>query len=158
MREYELVLIIDPELDDTETESLIERVKNSIESNGGEALKVDPWGKKRLAFPIKKNNDGYYVLFIFRSDPAFVPQLSNSFRVIESIIRHMVVLFEGDLDKVLSLREESAPREANTPPRPEAKNEPSPPVTESEDVKSASENPGEDQVGEETAPDNSQHG
>lgn len=155
MREYELVLIFNPELDDTETESLIEGVKNNIESNGGEVLKVDPWGKKRLAFPIKKNNDGYYVLLIFRSEPAFVPQLSNSFRVIESIIRHMVVLFEGDLDKVISLREERSPRETSTSRQLEKENEPVAQDTESEDKDSVSENEGEDQAEEATIPDNS---
>ena len=155
MREYELVLIINPDLDDTETESLIEGVKSNIESNGGEVLKVDPWGKKRLAFPIKKNNDGYYVLLIFRSDPAFVPQLSNSFRVIESIVRHMVVLFEGDLDKVISLREETPPRKTDTPPPPAEENQPVALDTESEDGDSVSENEGEDQAEEKAVPDNS---
>ena len=155
MREYELLLIIDPNLDDTETESLIERVKSNIESNGGEALKVDPWGKKPLAFPIKKNNDGYFVLFIFRSEPAFIPQLSASFRVIESIIRHMVVLFEGDLDKDVSPKEERAARDANTPSRPEAQDEQTPPKTESEEASSTSESPSENQVGEASASDNS---
>ena len=155
MREYELVLIINPELDDTETESLIEGVKNNIESNGGEVLKVDPWGRKRLAFPIKKNSDGYYVLLIFRSEPAFIPQLSNSFRVIESIIRNMVVLFEGDLDKVISLREQTQPRETHTPPPPEEENKPVAQETESEDEDSVSEVEGEDQPEEEAVPDNS---
>ena len=155
MREYELVLIFNPELDDTETESLTEGVKNNIESNGGEVLKVDPWGKKRLAFPIKKNNDGYYVLLIFRSEPAFVPQLSNSFRVIESIIRHMIVLFEGDLENVISLRDERPPRERDTPPPPEEGNEPVAPDTESGDEDSVSENEGENQAEKEAVPDNS---
>ena len=161
MREYELVLIINPELDDTETESLIEGVKSNIESNGGEVLKVDPWGKKRLAFPIKKHNDGYYVLLIFRSEPAFVPQLSNSFRVIESIIRDMVVLFEGDLDKVISLREAHPPREAR-PPRETAtslplkeENEQVALDTESEDEDNVSENGGEDRDETEATPENS---
>ena len=154
MREYELILIINPELDDTETESLIERVKSNIESNGGEALKVDAWGRKPLAFPIKKNNEGYYALFIFRSDPAFVPQLSNSFRVIESIIRHMVVLFEGDLDKVISLKEDSVPREADTHSALEREDEENSPVTDSEGVNNIPDNQGEDQA-EEAVPDNS---
>ena len=155
MREYELVLIINPELDDTETESLIEGVKSNIESNGGEVLKVDPWGKKRLAFPINKNNDGYYVIFVFRSEPAFVPQLSNSFRVIESIIRDMVVLFEGDLDKLIALRDESAPREVETSPPQEEEDGQITLDTESENEDSTSQVEGEDQVGEEAAPDNS---
>lgn len=158
MREYELVLIINPELDDTETESLIEGVKNNIESNDGEVLKVDPWGRRRLAFPIKKNNDGYYVLLIFRSEPVFVLQLSNSFRVIESIIRHMVVNFEGDLDSVISLREERQPRRTDTPPQ--LKEEVAP-VAVSENEDSVSEVESEDQAeeaaipDEEAAPDNS---
>ncbi|MDE0301427.1 MAG: 30S ribosomal protein S6 [Candidatus Poribacteria bacterium] len=155
MREYELVLIINPDLEEAETESLIERIKTNIESNGGEVLKVDAWGRRRLAFPIKKNNDGYYVLLIFKGDPAFVLQLSNSFRVIESIVRHMVVLFEGDLDKVISLREESRPRERMARRPLEAEDQSVAPVTESEDENSVSENEGEDQAKEETVPDNS---
>lgn len=155
MREYELVLIINPELDDTETESLIEGVKSNIESNGGEVLKVDPWGKKRLAFPIKKHNDGYYVLLIFRSEPAFVPQLSNSFRVIESIIRDMVVLFEGDLDKVISLREAHPPRETVTSLPLKEENEQVALDTESEDEDNVSENGGEDRDETEATPENS---
>ena len=155
MREYELVLIINPELDDTETESLIEGVKSNIESNGGEVLKVDPWGKKRLAFPIKKHNDGYYVLLIFRSEPAFVPQLSNSFRVIESIIRDMVVLFEGDLDKVISLREARPPRETVTSLPLKEENEQVALDTESEDEDNVSENGGEDRDETEATPENS---
>ena len=153
MREYELVLIINPELEDTETESLIEGVKGNIESNGGEVLKVDPWGRRRLAFPIKKNNDGYYVLLIFRSEPVYVLQLSNSFRVIESIIRHMVVLFEGDLDNVISLREERRPRQTVARVPLEKEVEQVALDTKSKNDDSVSEVEGEDQVKEEVVPD-----
>lgn len=153
MREYELVLIINPELDDTETESLIEGVTSNIDSNGGEVLKVDPWGRRRLAFPIKKNNDGYYVLLIFRSEPAFVLQLSNSFRVIESIVRHMVVNFEGDLDNVISLREERRPRETDARRRLEEEVAPVAMDSESGTEESVSEVEGEDQAKEEAVPD-----
>ena len=153
MREYELVLIINPELEDTETESLIEGIKGNIESNGGEVLKVDPWGRRRLAFPIKKNNDGYYVLLIFRSEPVYVLQLSNSFRVIESIIRHMVVLFEGDLDNVISLREERRPRQTVARVPLEKEVEQVALDTKSKNDDSVSEVEGEDQVKEEVVPD-----
>ena len=153
MREYELVLIINPELEDTETESLIEGIKGNIESNGGEVLKVDPWGRRRLAFPIKKNTDGYYVLLIFRSEPVYVLQLSNSFRVIESIIRHMVVLFEGDLDNVISLREERRPRQTVARVPLEKEVEQVALDTKSKNDDSVSEVEGEDQVKEEVVPD-----
>ena len=153
MREYELVLIINPELEDTETESLIEGVKGNIESNGGEVLKVDPWGRRRLAFPIKKNTDGYYVLLIFRSEPVYVLQLSNSFRVIESIIRHMVVLFEGDLDNVISLRDERRPRQTVARVPLEKEVEQVALDTKSKNEDSVSEVEGEDQAEEEVVPD-----
>ena len=146
MREYELVLIISAELDETETDSLIEGVKSNIESNGGEVLKVDPWGRKRLSFPIKRNSDGYYVLVIFRSEPAFVRQLTNSFRVIESILRHMVVQFEGDLDKVIALGEDRGSREAKKSPPSESKVEEGTPDSKSEDD-------AESQDGDEEIPD-----
>ena len=154
MRNYELVLIINPELDETETDSVVEGVKSNIESNGGEVLKVDPWGRKRMSFPIKRNSDGYYVLFIFKSEPAFVLQLTSSFRVIESIIRHLVVQFEGDLDKVISLRDERESRtRAKAPPLEEERKEGTP-DSESKDVEgSISEDNGEDQGGDEETPD-----
>ena len=154
MREYELVLIINPELDETETDSLIESVKNNVESNGGEVLKVDPWGRKRLSFPIKRNSDGYYVLLIFNSEPAFVRELTNSFRVVESIFRHMIVQFEGDLDKVISLRDERESRAQKKPPPSEKKVEKGTPDGESEDDEdSISEDDGENQDGDEVSSD-----
>ena len=134
MRNYELVLIIDPKLNETETGSLIEGVKSDIKSNGGEVLKVDLWGRKRMSFPIKRNSDGYYVLFIFKSEPVFVSQLTNSFRVVESILRHMVVQFEGDLDKAIALGEGRESRETKKSPPSEEKVEEGTPGSKSEDV------------------------
>ncbi|MXY26776.1 30S ribosomal protein S6, partial [Candidatus Poribacteria bacterium] len=74
-------------------------VKSIIE-NGGTLLKVDPWGKKRLAYPIQKRSEGYYVLYIFESAPGFVAELNQSLRVIETILRYMVVRYEDDIDKL----------------------------------------------------------
>jgi len=134
LRDYELVLIISAELDETEADSLVEDVKSNIESKGGEVLKVDSWGRKRLSFPIKRNSDGYYVIFIFKSEPVFVSQLTNSFRVVESILRHMVVQFEGDLDKAIALGEGRESRETKKSPPSEEKVEEGTPGSKSEDV------------------------
>ena len=77
MRNYELVLIITPELDEEATNELIERVKNTIESTEGKVLKVDEWGSKRLAYPIRRHTDGYYVLYIFESQPDAISQIKQ---------------------------------------------------------------------------------
>lgn len=119
MRNYELVLIITPELDEEATNELIERVKNTIESTEGKVLKVDAWGSKRLAYPIRRHTDGYYVLYIFESQPDAISQLNNSLRLIESILRHMIVLFEGDLEKALASVTEARPKEADAQPQAE---------------------------------------
>ena len=96
---YELLLIITPDYDESEAEALTNQVKGIIE-NGGTLLKVDPWGKKRLAYPIRKRSEGYYVLYIFESAPSFVAELNQSLRVIETILRYMVVGYEDDINKL----------------------------------------------------------
>ena len=101
MKPYELLLIITPDHDENEAEALADQVKGTIE-NGGTLLKVDPWGKKRLAYPIQKRNEGYYVLYIFESAPSFVAQLNQSLHVIEPILRYMIVQYEDDIDKLKS--------------------------------------------------------
>ena len=101
MKPYELLLIITPDHDENEAEALTNQVKGIIES-GGALLKVDPWGKKRLAYPIQKRNEGYYVLYIFESAPSFVAQLNQALHVIEAILRYMIVQYEDDIDKLKS--------------------------------------------------------
>ena len=99
LKPYELLLIITPDCDEIEAETLTDQVKGIIE-NGGTLLKVDPWGKKRLAYPIRKRSEGYYVLYIFESAPGFVAELNQSLRVIETILRYMVVAYEDDINKL----------------------------------------------------------
>ena len=101
MNPYELLLIITPDYDESEAEALTDQVKGIIE-NSGTLLKIDPWGKNRLAYPIRKRSEGYYVLYIFESAPSFVAELSQSLRVIETILRYMVVRYEDDIEKLKS--------------------------------------------------------
>lgn len=97
MRQYETIFIINPNLDESQTNSIVEGVKTAIESGEGKVLKVDPWGKKKLAYTVKQHNDGYYVLIVFESSPEFVTQLNGHYRITEQIIKHIVVQFEGEL-------------------------------------------------------------
>ncbi len=99
LRQYETIFIVNPNLEEAETTNVIEGVKTTIEASGGKILKTDLWGKRRLAYPIKRNNDGYYALFVFESDPEFVRQLNTYYRIAEPIIKSMVVSFEGDVSE-----------------------------------------------------------
>ena len=114
MNPYELLLIITPDHDENEAEALTNQVKGIIEG-GGTLLKVDPWGKKRLAYPIRKRSEGYYVLYIFECTPSFVAELNQSLHVIEAILRYMVVQYEDDIDKLKAeLTAEAAAAEKST--------------------------------------------
>ncbi|RKU26877.1 30S ribosomal protein S6 [Candidatus Poribacteria bacterium] len=99
MKHYELMLIITPDHEENEAEALIENVKGIIEQEAT-LIHTDVWGKRRLAYPIRKRTEGYYVVYVFECAPGFIAQISQALRVIEAILRHMIVLFEEDIEKL----------------------------------------------------------
>ena len=90
MREYELVFIIHPDLDENATNDALERIKSWITEAGGTVNKVDPWGKRKLAYPIRKQNNGQYFLLTIQVDPSFVTELERNLRFLEPVMRFMV--------------------------------------------------------------------
>ena len=103
------MLIITPDHEENEADALIENVKGIIEG-GGNIINIDVWGKRRLAYPIRKRSEGYYVVYVFECAPSFVAQLNQALRVIEAILRHMIVLYEDDVEKLkIAQTEEEAP-------------------------------------------------
>jgi small subunit ribosomal protein S6 len=95
-RLYETIFIINPDSDNAVFGQTIDNVRNLIESNGYEVKKVDPWGRRTLAYEVKGHKEGYYVLIVFESEPDFIEQLQRHYRITESIIKYMVVNFKGD--------------------------------------------------------------
>ncbi|ADQ45434.1 ribosomal protein S6 [Caldicellulosiruptor kronotskyensis 2002] len=92
-RKYETVFIISPTLDDEARNSLIEKFKNLISSNG-QLLNVEEWGKRRLAYKIDKHAEGYYVLMQFISKPEFPRELERVYRITDGVIRFLIVKLE----------------------------------------------------------------
>lgn len=95
MRQYELILIIQPDLDEELTTGVIDRVKNFIVDNGGQILKADLWGSKQLAYEINDFREGYYVYMEVEFAPEFGTELKQHLRYIEPIIRHMLTKIEN---------------------------------------------------------------
>lgn len=106
------MLIITPDYEENEAEALIENVKGIIEG-GGNLINVDIWGKRRLAYPIQKRTEGYYVVYVFESEASFIAELNQALRVIETILRHMIVLYEDDVEKLKAAQEEAATPEVS---------------------------------------------
>ena len=105
------MLIITPDHEESQTETLIENVKGIIEQNGN-IVHIDNWGKRRLSYPIRKRSEGYYVVYVFECETSFVAQLNQALRVNEAILRHMIVLFEDDLEKLKAAPDEETDENA----------------------------------------------
>ena len=94
MRNYELAYIADPELDEQVLEALEEKVKGWIEAAGGKPKKTDRRGKRRLAYPIKKQNEGYYVFIQAEMPPQAGVLIERNLRLNEQIMRYLITLQE----------------------------------------------------------------
>jgi len=90
MRKYELICVIQPDLDEAAFNSVVEKVKGWISESGGTIDKVDVWGRRKLAYIIKKQREGQYVLLNMTMNPAATSDLERNLRYQEPIIRHML--------------------------------------------------------------------
>jgi len=91
LRDYELVVIISPEVADEAVDGVIGNVSRFITENGGTVSDVEQWGKRKLAYPIKHFMEGSYVLTRFKMQPKLSKQLEASLQISEEVLRHMLV-------------------------------------------------------------------
>ena len=90
MRNYEVFLIVNPELDETAINTLVEKVKGWITTAGGSVEKVDMWGKRRMAYHIRKQREGFYVYIQTAFAPTFSNELERNLRFLEPVMRFMI--------------------------------------------------------------------
>lgn len=92
MRNYEVAYIADPDLDEASLTALEEKVKGWIEAAGGKSTNVDRWGKRRMAYPIKKRSDGIYTFIQAELPPEGGSTLERSLRLNEQILRYLITV------------------------------------------------------------------
>ncbi|GAB6159113.1 30S ribosomal protein S6 [Desulfotomaculum varum] len=90
MRNYEVMYIIKPELEEENVTALIEKFKALVEEKGAEVTKVDKWGKRRLAYEINHLKEGIYVVMQFKAESAAAAELDRVMKINDDIIRHMI--------------------------------------------------------------------
>jgi small subunit ribosomal protein S6 len=88
------MFILRPELEEPQQTALIDRFSNLITENGGEIVKVDRWGKRRLTYEIDKLREGYYVVIKFTGDTELEKELTRVYRITDGVIRNIIVLEE----------------------------------------------------------------
>jgi len=91
MHNYELVVIIHPDLDDEAIEQSLDRIRGWITDSGGSINKTDKWGKRRMSYEIQKQNEGIYYLLEVSMLPTAVAELERNMMILEPVMRHMVV-------------------------------------------------------------------
>jgi small subunit ribosomal protein S6 len=107
VRTYEALYIVRPDIEDDEVQTVAKRVEELVTNHGGSIVRSEIWGKRKLAYPVKKFIEGNYVLLRFEADGGFIAELEESFRLNENVIRDLVVYFD---DKMLALEAEQARR------------------------------------------------
>ena len=93
---YELVYIVRPTVDEQGLAALNGRVEKIIAGNGGEIVRRDDWGKRRLAYPILKFTEGFYAVLQINLPPTAVRELERSLKLTEEVLRDLVVRVDGD--------------------------------------------------------------
>lgn len=98
MRRYETIFIIPADLTEDEINALIERYQSIITKNKGMVIKVEKWGKRKMAYEIKKQIRGFYVLMDLVSDSAVITELERNFKIDEKILKFMTIKKEDAVD------------------------------------------------------------
>jgi small subunit ribosomal protein S6 len=100
MREYELMYILDPSLDEDSTQALIGQIEDFMSKQGVTIDKTDPWGKRRLAYQISKHWEGYYVLSLLKADAGAIGELERRLRVTDGVLRFITVRVDEEQAKL----------------------------------------------------------
>ncbi|MFO1540499.1 MAG: 30S ribosomal protein S6 [Chloroflexota bacterium] len=120
MRRYELMLVIRPDVPDDRVQAILDRTTRSIAASDGQVVKVSPWGRRRLAYPIGQYREGSYHIGLFDAPPAAIVELERSLGITEEVMRQLVT----HVERPATARRAEAAEDTIAPPPPD--DEPAP--------------------------------
>jgi small subunit ribosomal protein S6 len=91
VHQYEIALIIRPEVEEEAQQAIIEQLSRLLTAEGGQVAQVEKWGRRQLAYPIKKVSDGYYYFIQGQFSSSVLPELNRNIKLSDNIVRHMVI-------------------------------------------------------------------
>jgi small subunit ribosomal protein S6 len=97
MRRYELMVVLRPDAPDDRVQAVIDRTTRQLVAAGGQIVKVAPWGRRRLAYPIDRHREGSYQIVVFEAPAAAITELERSLLIMEEVLRHLVTRIERPL-------------------------------------------------------------
>ena len=90
MRRYELMLVLRPDTADDKAQAVIDRTTRQITAAGGQIIKVAPWCRRRLAYPIDRHREGSYHIILFEAPPTALAEMERTLQITEDVLRHLV--------------------------------------------------------------------
>ncbi|KPK76423.1 MAG: hypothetical protein AMJ89_04175 [candidate division Zixibacteria bacterium SM23_73] len=102
MPRYETVFVLDPSLDDKTIQKEIKKVEALITDHKGEVLQINKWGKRRLAYPIKKKHEGFYTLILFEGEGKIPKELERAYNLNEFCLRYLTLIAEEEKGPIVS--------------------------------------------------------
>ena len=99
MRHYETIFIVHPDLTEEDTTAVVDKFRGILEDGGGFLVKEDHWGRRRLAYTVKKLNKGYFVLFEYGAEAPVVTEMERNFKIDEQVIRYLTVKLSDNFDQ-----------------------------------------------------------
>ena len=118
MRRYELMLVLRPDLPDDRTQAVLDRTTRGLGAGGGQIVKVAPWGRRRLAYPIDRHREGSYHILIFEAPAEAIAELERSLLITEEVLRHLVTRRPSTRSTTRTRASASTSPRAKQPPPP----------------------------------------
>ena len=137
MNKYELALVVSAKLDDEARAAVVEKAKGYITRYEGVIGAIENWGKKKLAYEIQKQSEGYYYFIQFEAEPACAPALEKEMRILDGTLRYLIVRSDEEVEVTEEAPAEEAPAEAP------AAEEPAPEAVSEEAAETEQETPAE---------------
>lgn len=105
MRRYELMLVLRPDASDERIAAIVDRTTRQITTDGGQIIKVAPWGRRRLAYPIDRHREGSYHIILFEGAAGTIAEIERTLMITEEVMRHLLIRQERP---VRALREDGS--------------------------------------------------
>lgn len=95
MKEYETIFVLEPSHDEGIVDAEIEKIRDIVSQDGGEVVAVEKWGRRKLAYEIRKKKEGIYTLIRFKANASVLPNLNRRYLLNEGLLRHLTVIYEA---------------------------------------------------------------
>jgi small subunit ribosomal protein S6 len=104
MKKYEIVLLLDPTIEETEVDNSFNSVLEILTAQGAEIIEGETvdWGKRKLAFPLKKKENAFYRIYHFNAEPAVIEQVERRLKINDIVLRSLIVIYDPDTERALT--------------------------------------------------------